>query len=193
MLGSVLVWHWIRQSRPEYAAYFLVTGYAAISIISQHGAVYLAWLHSQGEQELMLLMPRRPPLAKLKWIFMIALARTLVLPWILWATVSAVVGAVGWVSPENILFGGAIVLGASCAASADIWVVLARRNVRPINAATVVIVLCTLIGVVACGFGSSRWGLAFILAPTLLAFTAFAVRPLQFPVTSRATGDYPRP
>jgi len=142
VLGVVLVWHWIRQSRPENAAYFLITGYAAITILSQHAAMYLAWKHSRGEQELLLLMPRCPPFARLKLIFLIALARTLVLPWVVWAAVSAVVGVIGWVSLPNIVFAGAMLLAGSL---------------------------------------------------TLFTFAAFAIRPQLFPLTSPATGGYPRP
>jgi hypothetical protein len=73
----------------EYGAYLLITGYAAITIVSQHVAMYLAWRQSRGEQELLLLMPRCPPFARMKRIFLVAMARMLVLPWIVWAAAAS--------------------------------------------------------------------------------------------------------
>jgi len=183
-LGAVLIWHLIRESKPEYAAYFLVTGIAAIAVVSQQSAVYTAWRRSRAEQEMLLLMPRLPSRERLKGLFLLAVARTQVGPWTVWAAVSAVVGTVGWVSLEDIGFGAVIVLAATCAASADIWLAFARRTVRQIYVPSIAIILCSIIGVVVVRVGGVWLGLAFILIPAVLAFTVIAVRPLQFPVTA---------
>jgi hypothetical protein len=189
VLVAVVICHFWKHSRWDLGAYLVVSGVFAIYTFGRFQGMNEAWLRTPGEQSLLVLSGRWPT----HHAFRVVLLRSgwtgipeLLAGWLLFSVVDLAFGWIEWRSVLLAALGQVAVLVSSLGIFLSYF---AYSRVRTTNLLPMFYLLLaiagvgTLLGSVA---QDSRTGMitgaGLLLVPAAVAFLAFFLRPVLFPV-----------
>lgn len=185
---ALLAWKLFHGRHPEALAYWVITGFAVLSVMSRTSSVFGAWRRTPGEQSVLKLTPRWPADRRLKHLFLGAIVRGQLGAWLGWSVISALGLVLGTITTNHLATAAFALMAASCGCAGSLAMLLARRSLKEWHFTTIYAVLSAIVGAVifAVRTPSSTYStvLAFVLVLLPLAFglAALVVRPLLFPV-----------
>jgi hypothetical protein len=184
-----LVWHFIHGKRPEAVCYWLIVGLAALVMTTRTAQIYERWRRTADEQCLLKLAPRWPSESNAKRLFLRSTGWAQLSGWLAWVFVTPLALLLQAVTVEQAVLAAVVLMAASSGAAASFGLLLARQSLKEWHMSTVIVLLSVIVGTVGFALGvranpyAAIVAIVMVLAPSVFALAAVALRPLQFPVS----------
>lgn len=187
-LIALLVFHLKNPDTTQPTAYLGFTLLTAVWLFGQLNVVAQAWKARANEEALLVLTPRWPAPATVKWLFLQVILERQGGMWAAWILVSVLVSVLDWVSVQEVFTTTAIMIAASSCATGALLLSLSRKAFKELSFLTIAMVMCGATGTVVFLVGDDAiargqlLGLVLILVPPVVGAFSYSLRPLQFPV-----------
>jgi hypothetical protein len=181
--------HFWKNAKSDFTIYVTLSIFFGASVFGGVHGLGETWLRTAGEQSLLVLTPRWPTANALRTVLLRSVWPGVPQLLTAWLVFSAVTAGLGWIRWHDVAIIGVGQL-AVLISSIGIFVSnFAHARIRKTNWLQMFYLLSAVAGIVTLTISlmnASRAGAlvgaALILAPTALAFLAFFLRPVQFPV-----------